>query len=378
LDPEVTPSGDVDKEDSGRWKLDVRGVRKSYGNVEALAETTLRMAEGEFLTLLGPSGSGKTTLLMMVAGLLPPDAGDIRIDGRLATHLPPSQRDIGMVFQSYALFPHLTIFENIAFPLRMRRLGDAEIRREVARVLEIVQLPDVGRRLPRQLSGGQQQRIALARCIVYSPSIILMDEPLGALDKQLRDQLQIEIKQLHRRLGTSILYVTHDQQETMTLSDRVCLMNRGRIEQIGTPQELYFSPTSIFTAQFLGDSNIFPAKLEGNVGGRLRLRCPALSSEPIWAPPNAATHGREVHILIRPERLSVASTTDADRNVVDGTLSEFLFVGGITKSYVATDFGGTLLSTSLTDGTGYGTGIGSRIQLSWPIDSTIVLPASPQ
>lgn len=373
----MTLGGDAEQGDSGKWKLEVRGVRKSYGNVEALAETTLRMAGGEFLTLLGPSGSGKTTLLMMVAGLLPPDAGDIRIDGRLATHLPPGQRDVGMVFQSYALFPHLTVFENIAFPLRMRRLGDAEIRREVARVLEIVQLPDVGSRLPRQLSGGQQQRIALARCIVYSPSIILMDEPLGALDKQLRDQLQIEIKHLHRQLGTSILYVTHDQQETMTLSDRVCLMNRGRIEQIGTPQELYFAPTSIFTAQFLGDSNIFAAQLDGSVGGRLRLRCPALSPEPILAPPSPTINGRDVYIMVRPERLSVAGMQDADRNVIDGTLSEFLFVGGITKRYVATDFGGTLLSTSLTDGTGHRNDIGSRVRLSWLIDSTVVLPASP-
>jgi putative spermidine/putrescine transport system ATP-binding protein len=369
----VRPDGGGENPASGDWKLDVRGVRKSYGAVMALAETSLRMRQGEFLTLLGPSGSGKTTLLMLVAGLLQPDAGEIRIDGRAATYLPPGQRDIGMVFQSYALFPHLSIFENIAFPLRMRRLGEAEIRREVARVLEIVRLPDVAERLPRQLSGGQQQRIALARCIVYGPSIILMDEPLGALDKQLRDQLQLEIKHLHRRLGTSILYVTHDQQETMTLSDRVCLMSGGRIEQIGTPEDLYFAPTSIFAAQFLGDSNIFPAEADGSVGGRLRLRCPALSPEPILAPAPAAPHGRGVHILVRPERLSM-HVLEGEINSVEGTLRELIFVGGVTKRYVATDAGGMLLATSLTGGPGHGGAVGARVRLSWSVESMVVLP----
>jgi putative spermidine/putrescine transport system ATP-binding protein len=339
----------------------------------ALAETSLRMRQGEFLTLLGPSGSGKTTLLMLVAGLLQPDAGEIRIDGRVATYLPPGQRDIGMVFQSYALFPHLSIFENIAFPLRMRHLGEAEIRREVARVLEIVRLPDVAERLPRQLSGGQQQRIALARCIVYGPSIILMDEPLGALDKQLRDQLQLEIKHLHRRLGTSILYVTHDQQETMTLSDRVCLMNGGRIDQIGTPEDLYFAPTSIFAAQFLGDANIFPAEVDGSVGGRLRLRCPALSPEPILAPAPAAPQGRAVLILVRPERLSTHGL-EGEINSVEGTLRELIFVGGVTKRYVAPDAGCMILATGLTGGPGHGSEVGARVRLSWSVESMVVLP----
>ena len=195
----------------------------------ALAGADVELREGEFLTLLGPSGSGKTTLLMMVAGLIQPDAGEVWIDGRLATYAPPFRRDVGMVFQNYALFPHLTVAENIAFPLRMRRVPEATIRQEVQRVLEIVRLPDVAGRLPRALSGGQQQRIALARCMVYKPSIILMDEPLGALDKKLREQLQLEIKQLHGDLGITVLYVTHDQEEAMVMSDRICLMNDGRV-----------------------------------------------------------------------------------------------------------------------------------------------------
>ena len=213
-------------------KLSIRGASKSYGAVTALAEASLELAEGELLTLLGPSGSGKTTLLMMVAGLVPPSSGEIWIDGKLATYTPPDKRDIGIVFQNYALFPHLTVFENIAFPLRMRRMRTADIAAAVARALDIVQLPQVAGRLPRELSGGQQQRIALARCMVYSPSIILMDEPLGALDRQLRDQMPLEIKSLHRRLGITVLYVTHDQDEAMAMSDRICLLNHGRIEQI--------------------------------------------------------------------------------------------------------------------------------------------------
>ena len=230
----------------------------------ALAGADLELREGEFLTLLGPSGSGKTTLLMIVAGLIQPDGGEVSIDGRLATYAPPFKRDVGMVFQNYALFPHLSVGENIAFPLRMRRVPEATIQQEVRRILEVVRLPDVGGRLPRALSGGQQQRIALARCMVYKPSIILMDEPLGALDKKLRDQMQLEIKQLHAELRITVLYVSHDQEEAMIMSDRICLMRDGHIEQIGTPDELYFQPRTRFAAEFLGESNV--PRLQGRLG----------------------------------------------------------------------------------------------------------------
>ena len=203
-------------------KLKTRDLRKTYGPVVALDRASIEMAEGEFLTLLGPSGSGKTTMLMAIAGLNEPDSGDIWIDGTLATYLPPFQRDIGMVFQNYALFPHMTIFENIAFPLRMRKMEESAIKANVERVLETIKLPQVVDRFPKELSGGQQQRIALARAFVYEPSIILMDEPLGALDKKLRDHLQLEIKHLHEQLGITVLYVTHDQEEAMVMSDRIC------------------------------------------------------------------------------------------------------------------------------------------------------------
>ncbi len=204
--------------DISRQKLRIAGVSKCYSSTVALDRTDLEMAEGEFLTLLGPSGSGKTTLLSIVAGLIAPTTGEVWIDRHRATDLPPFKRGIGMVFQNYALFPHLTAHENIAFPLRMRRLSSSDVDREVSRVLDIVKLSHVAGRLPRELSGGQQQRIALARCIVYNPSIILMDEPLGALDKNLRDHMQMEIKRLHTELGITVLYVTHDQEEALAMS----------------------------------------------------------------------------------------------------------------------------------------------------------------
>src|SRR5580765_8070366 len=241
--------------------LKISGLSKRYGDFVALAPTELEVAQGEFLTLLGPSGSGKTTLLSLIAGLATPDGGQLLINGQDVTYGAPYERDIGMVFQNYALFPHMTVAENIAFPLKMRKIDAATAKKRALEALELVRLPQVAQRYPKELSGGQQQRIALARCLVYKPSIVLMDEPLGALDKKLRDQMQLEIKRIHRELGTTIVYVTHDQEEAMTMSDRICLMNHGRIEQLGTPSDLYFRPRTLFVAEFLGESNL----LEGTV-----------------------------------------------------------------------------------------------------------------
>src|SRR6202051_1790880 len=222
--------------------LQITGLCKRYGDFVALPPIDLDVAQGEFLTLLGPSGSGKTTLLSLIAGLAQPDDGQVRINGVDVTYGAPYERDIGMVFQNYALFPHMTVAENVSFPLQMRKTDAKATRDKRRQALEMVHLPHLAGRYPRELSGGQQQRIALARCMVYKPSIILMDEPLGALDKKLRDQMQLEIKQLHAELRITVLYVTHDQEEAMIMSDRICLMNDGQIEQIGTPDELYFHP----------------------------------------------------------------------------------------------------------------------------------------
>src|SRR5471032_2405651 len=240
--------------------LELGGVSKRYDAVVAVDDLDLSLRTGEFLTLLGPSGSGKTTTLMMVAGLQQPDAGAITLNGVPVALLPPYRRDIGMVFQHYALFPHMTVRRNIAFPLEMRRLGKTEIARLVDDALALVKLPDHGDRLPRQLSGGQQQRVALARAMVYRPALLLMDEPLGALDRKLREQLQLEIKRVHRERGISVLYVTHDQEEALTMSDRIAVFNRGRIEQIGTPEDLYDRPATRFVAGFIGDTNFISGR----------------------------------------------------------------------------------------------------------------------
>ncbi|HKX06736.1 MAG TPA: ABC transporter ATP-binding protein [Stellaceae bacterium] len=355
---------------AAKTKLSIRGATKHYGAVTALADASLELREGEFLTLLGPSGSGKTTLLMMVAGLVPPSSGEIWIDGKLATYAPPNKRDIGIVFQNYALFPHLTVRENIAFPLRMRRVAPAEIEVQVKRVLEIVQLPHVASRLPRELSGGQQQRIALARCMVYSPSIILMDEPLGALDRQLRDQMQLEIKGLHARLGITALYVTHDQEEAMAMSDRICLMNNGRIEQIGTPQELYFGPHSVFVAQFLGESNILDATVR-QVGETMTLSGP--NGLVLRGRGDGAAAGEPVKVIVRPERLRLLSDREAAENSATGTLRETVFAGGVTRYFVALPNGPVLSAKQLSAGGEREPRVGDTVRLGWSAENALVL-----
>ncbi|MEO6351092.1 MAG: ABC transporter ATP-binding protein [Candidatus Limnocylindrales bacterium] len=245
-----------------RHALTLRGVTKVYpGDVRAVNKVDLLVRDREFLTLLGPSGSGKTTILKMIAGFTMPTSGVIQIGDRDVSRLPTHKRNIGMVFQNYALFPHLTVDENVAFPLQMRRVARAEIRRRTVAALDLVRLADLGARYPRQLSGGQQQRVALARAIIFEPSLLLMDEPLGALDKRLREGLQLEFKRLHQSLDVTIIYVTHDQEEALFLSDRIAVFHNGQIEQLGTGIELYRTPRSTFVGSFMGDSNIFRGRL---------------------------------------------------------------------------------------------------------------------
>jgi putative spermidine/putrescine transport system ATP-binding protein len=270
-----------------------------------------------------------------------------------------------MVFQNYALFPHLSVAENIAFPLRMRRLGEAEIGKEVTRILELVQLPQVARRLPRELSGGQQQRIALARCLVYKPSIVLMDEPLGALDKKLRDQMQLEIKALQRRLGITVVYVTHDQEEAMTMSDRICLMNHARIEQVDTPERLYFRPRTVFAADFLGDSNIFKAQLSA---GRLE--------GPGGLVVNGLRNGSATRVtaIIRPESLRVLSNGEAAEGSAAGKLENVVFVGGFMRLFVRLP-DGTLLQAKGATAPGLKLPPpGEPVRLGWPAAATVLIP----
>jgi putative spermidine/putrescine transport system ATP-binding protein len=277
-----------------------------------------------------------------------------------------------MVFQNYALFPHLTVYENIAFPLRMRRAAEATIAPEVRRVLDLVQLPEVVRRLPSELSGGQQQRIALARCMVYRPSIILMDEPLGALDKKLRDQMQLEIKRLHTQLGITVLYVTHDQEEAMIMSDRICLLNDARIEQIGAPEELYFRPHTAFAASFLGDSNLLQADVHGDRGGRLVMRTAAGSE--VMAPRGEDSAARgSVLVMVRPESLNLLADDEHADNMIEGRLRDVIMVGGVTKYYVEVSDEVVIAATMLTTQSPDRFARDGRVRVGWSVEDTVVL-----
>ena len=355
-------------------KLSIRGVGKNYGPVVALAGASLELAEGEFLTLLGPSGSGKSTLLMIVAGLTQPSVGEVWIGGKLCTYVPPNKRDIGVVFQNYALFPHLTVEENIAFPLRTRGVPASRAAGQVARALEVVQLPHVAGRLPKELSGGQQQRIALARCMVYEPSIILMDEPLGALDRKLRDHMQLEIKQLHKQLGITVLYVTHDQEEAMAMSDRICLMNQGRIEQIGSPRDLYFRPRTAFVADFLGESNILEAIVVGGGADGMVEAAGGLRIHADIAP--ELLHGAPVKLVLRPESLRLLQPGETAENVAEGRLAQTVFSGGVHRHFIALA-GDVVLSLKQFSERGAAVPrIGSSMRVGWRRDHGLVLDAA--
>jgi putative spermidine/putrescine transport system ATP-binding protein len=310
--------------------LELRGLRCVYaGGVIAVDDVNLDIAPGEFVTLLGPSGSGKTTTLKMVAGFEYPDEGEIVLGGRSITTMQAHERDIGMVFQNYALFPHMTVAENIAFPLRMRRRPKQEIARLVSDVLALVKLADFGKRYPKQLSGGQQQRVALARAIVFSPPLLLMDEPLGALDRQLRKSVQQELKRISKSLGITVVFVTHDQDEALYLSDRIAVMNEGRIVQVGAPEDLYAQPSNRFVAEFLGESNFLSGTVETVDEQRVAVRLPG--GELVAGVPAAKLAvGARADVMVRPESLSVARadlSPAPHANVLDGVVRMVNFIG---------------------------------------------------
>jgi putative spermidine/putrescine transport system ATP-binding protein len=277
---------------------------KSYdGRVNAVDGISLDIAKGEFLTLLGPSGSGKTTTLMMIAGFEEPTSGAIELAGADLTHRRPYERNIGVVFQNYALFPHMTVERNVAFPLRMRAFPRARQAERVREILEMVGLGRFAHRHPRELSGGQQQRVALARALVFNPDVLLLDEPLGALDKNLREQMQVELKRIHREVGITMVYVTHDQTEAMTMSDRIAVFSHGTLEQTAPPLEIYHRPRTRFVGEFIGDSNFFGARVDASAPGRVELD----RLGPIQADPSACRRlaGAAVDVLLRPERLQL-------------------------------------------------------------------------
>jgi putative spermidine/putrescine transport system ATP-binding protein len=315
------------------------GIGKTYDGISRVVDDLhLDIERGEFLTLLGPSGSGKTTTLMMLAGFETPTAGEILLDGKPLSRLPPYKRQIGMVFQNYALFPHMTVAENIGFPLSVRGIARAEIARRVERVLDMVQLTGFGGRRPAQLSGGQQQRIAVARALVFEPKLVLMDEPLGALDKQLREQMQLEIRRLHQRLGVTMVYVTHDQAEALTMSDRIAVFHRGRIQQLDGPEQLYETPVNAFVARFIGENNRFEGSLQSVSGTRcsVRIAGDACIEGSLAAP---LPVGARVTVSLRPERVQIGAaghTIPAAAGCrLAGTLREVIYLGDHVRARVA-------------------------------------------
>ncbi len=307
----------------GPGSIELAGISKIFpSGAVGIEDVTLSVAPGEFVTFLGPSGSGKTTTLNTIAGFIAPSSGAVVIDGRDVTDLPPNKRNLGMVFQNYALFPHMTVRENVAFGLHKRGLGREQVRERVADALELVRLEALGSRRPRELSGGQQQRVALARALVYQPPILLMDEPLGALDKQLRDQMQVEIARLHRDLGTTFLFVTHDQGEALALSDRIALFRDGRVVQVGTPEDLYARPNSRFAAEFIGESTSFSGRMAGP--GALSWGEGVLRG----ADPNRVPSGERATLVVRPEHMRISSTSaDPADNRVAGRVSDLAYLG---------------------------------------------------
>jgi len=300
-------------------------VEKSYdGRTFAVTRMNLAVARGEFLTLLGPSGSGKTTTLNMLAGFERPTHGTITLEGQPVDRLPPYQRNIGMVFQNYALFPHMTVEENVGFPLSVRQVSKADIAARVGRALDMVRLKQFSDRRPAQLSGGQQQRVALARALVFQPSLVLMDEPLGALDKKLREHMQLEIKQIHTMLGVTIVYVTHDQSEALTMSDRVAVFNQGGIAQLGSPDDLYNTPQSSFVASFIGENNTLEGMVDRVSGKECRVRLNGGGE--LTALAVGVAQGAACHVAVRPERLTLVAS-DNSTNVLPATVDGRIYLG---------------------------------------------------
>jgi ABC-type Fe3+/spermidine/putrescine transport system ATPase subunit len=331
------------------------GISKRYGDLTVVDDINLSIAPGEFFSLLGPSGSGKTTTLMMLAGFAMPDAGQILLDGTDISHMSPQQRNLGMVFQNYALFPHMTVLENVMFPLKVRKFSSRECQERAKWAIDLVRLSSFEKRLPKELSGGQQQRVALARAVVFHPKVVLMDEPLGALDKNLRFQMQMEIKDLQRKLDMTVVFVTHDQEEAMNMSDRIAIMNNGRIEQLGTPKEVYESPGNIFAAGFLGEANILPySRLSPDYRTGMGM-------------------ARDDSLFIRPERvvLERGGSPDDDTAQLQGEILNVSFLGHIVR-YEVTLHGGLKIyadSTNLADMPVFG--VGDPVSVGWKNPSDI-------
>jgi spermidine/putrescine transport system ATP-binding protein len=353
--------------------VELRGVTKRFGDFVAVDDVALAIAGGEFLTLLGASGSGKTTTLRMIAGFEQPTAGEIWMDGQPIHALPPYKRHVNTVFQNYALFPHMSVRDNIGYGLRMRGVAKAEIVERVDAALAMVHLEALESRAPRQLSGGQQQRVALARALVNRPKVLLLDEPLGALDLKLRKEMQLELKHLQTQVGITFLYVTHDQEEALTMSDRIALMRAGKIEQLGTPREIYERPATRYAADFIGETNLLPARVRAAAPGRLTLDLEGQTLE-VPAPAGAVAPGQEVWLSVRPEVMTmVDAAPPPGHNSLEGTVEEGIYAGSLTRLRLRLPGGGAVVLHLAPTGTARAAG--ARARVAWPADRGVCLVA---
>jgi spermidine/putrescine transport system ATP-binding protein len=342
-------------------------VTKRFGDFVAVDGVSLAIAPGEFLTLLGASGSGKTTTLRMIAGFDQPTAGEIWMEGQSIHLLPPNKRNVNTVFQNYALFPHMSVWDNVAYGLKMRRVAKAEIAERVGQVLEMVHLEQLTRRAPRQLSGGQQQRVALARALVNRPKVLLLDEPLGALDLKLRKEMQLELKHLQTQVGITFVYVTHDQEEALTMSNRIALMRAGRIEQAGTPQEIYDRPATKYVADFIGETNLLSARVRAVAGDRaiLDVEGQAIDAH-VPASNSVPAAGSQVWLSVRPEVMAILRDGESppEHNVLVGTVLEGIYAGSLTRLRLRLAGGTTLVLHVAPTGTAVAPG--QQVRIGWP------------
>ena len=349
-------------------------VDKSYdGETLVVKNLNLDIANGEFLTMLGPSGSGKTTCLMMLAGFETPTNGEIYLEGQPISNIPPNKRGIGMVFQNYALFPHMTVKENLMFPLEVRKVETNEIEKKVKKTLDMVELGEFGNRMPLQLSGGQQQRVALARALVFEPRLVLMDEPLGALDKNLREQMQYEIKHIHENIGITVVYVTHDQSEALTMSNRIAVFNEGKIQQISSPDVLYEKPSSSFVAQFIGENNQLKGKVKSIDGEKCVVE--TITGENIRALKiNIKNIGDNSLISLRPERIYINSNEKFDNNF-DAVVKELIYLGDHIRTRLEICGNDQFIVKVPNSHMGLKLNEGSPVKLSWKTEDSRALEA---
>ena len=349
--------------------LEVSGLRKSFDGAAAVRDLHLVAAPGAFLALLGPSGCGKTTTLRLIAGFERPDAGEIRINGRDVRTLPPHRRDIGIVFQSYALFPHKTVFENIAYGLVRRRVARPELQARVRDAIELVRLNGLEQRYPRQLSGGQQQRVALARAIVIRPSLLLFDEPLSNLDAKLRLNMRSEVRRLQRHLGITTVFVTHDQEEALSMADQVVVMNQGRVEQVGAPEEIYTSPANLFVAGFIGQATLLPVSVVSAAAGTVSLQCGTVLHMTRCDP--SMPVGTAGTLVLRPEDIRLVREDEpatGTMNVVEGLVNESIYLGAV-RQYRVTGVGQADLMLQLPSNSGELPREGQRVRIGWHADA---------